>query len=184
MNEQVNIELHRQLAELSNPASGAAARLRTRPRRSLSSPHQKLQTPEIPGWHCHWFKEDNVPMAMEAYYEFVDKDEVHMNQLNVSLDGASRGTDLGSRVSLIADKTESGTPVRAYLMKIKEEYWLEDQKDLEHRNMEIMSAIFGDEAQVGIGGIAKPREALTYIDKERTALYNRATRKAIIRKRR
>lgn len=184
MNEQVMNELNRQLSELSNPATGAAER-RSRPaRRSLSTPRQKLETPSIPGWHCHWFKEDNVPVAMEAYYEFVDKGEVRLNQLNVSLGGESNGTDLGSRVSLIADKTESGTPVRAYLMKIKEEYWLEDQKDLEGRNMQIMSAIFGDEAQVGIGGSTKPREALTYIDKERTALYNRQTRKAIIRKRR
>lgn len=183
MTEQVAIELQRQLAELSNPALSITERRRP-PRRSLSSARQKLQTPSIPGWHCHWFKEENVPLAMDAYYEFVDKGEVSLNQLNVSLGGESNGTDLGSRVSLIADKTESGTPVRAYLMKIKDEYWLEDQKDIETRNMQIMSAIFGDEAQVGIGGVSQPREALTFIDKERTALYNRQTRKAIIHKRR
>lgn len=173
----------KQTTELSNPASSAAERKRP-PRRPMSSARQRLQTVEIPGWHQHWFKEENVPLALEAYYEFVDKDEVHMNQLNVSLDGASKGTDLGSRVSLIADKSESGSPVRAYLMKIREEYWQEDQKDLEARNMQIMSAIFGDEAKVGIGGNIESRDALTYIDRERTALYNRQTRKAVIRKRR
>lgn len=176
-------KIQEQALELSNPAT-AVAEPRRRPRRSMSTPHQRLQTPEIPGWHLHWFKEDNVPLAIEAYYEFVDKDEVNMNQLNVSLDSTSKGTDLGSRVSLIADKAESGSPVRAYLMKVKEEYWLEDQKAIEKKNMEVISAIFGDEAQVGIGGAQQPREATTYIDRERTALFNRQTRKAVIRKRR
>lgn len=180
MTEQASKE---QVKELSNPATPAVERKRP-PRRPMSTPHQRLQVPETPGWHYHWFKEDNVPLAIDAYYEFVDKGEVYMNQLNVSLDGASEGTDLGSRVSLIADKTESGSPVRAYLMKIKEEYWREDQRDLEGRNMRIMQSIFGEEAKVGIGGVREPLEPGTYIDRERTALYNRATRKAVIRKRR
>lgn len=183
MNEQVTPATAQQAIELSNPATGAAERRSRPPRRPMSTSRRRLETPEIPGHHLHWFKEDNVPLALDAYYEFVDKNEVSMNQLNVSLSEVSHGTDLGSRVSLIADKSESGSPVRAYLMKIKEEYWLEDQKEVEAVNMRVMSAVFGEEAQVGIGGVAKPREALTYIDKERTALYNRATRKAVVRKR-
>lgn len=171
-----------QAIALSNPAVAPAERKRP-PRRPMSTARQRLQTPEIPGWHCHWFKEENVPLAIDAYYEFVDKGEVSMNQLNVSLDGASQGTDLGSRVSLIADKTESGSPVRAYLMKIKEEYWLEDQRDLEARNSQIMQSIFGDEAKlVGQHGETKALDRGTYVDRERTALYNRPARKAVIRR--
>src|SRR6185369_6197340 len=107
-------ELLSALSQLSNPTETAAVRTSRPPRRSMSTARQRFQTPEIPGWHLHWFKEDNVPLAIDAYYEFVDRNEVSMNQLNVALEGKSTGTDLGSRVSLIADKTESGTPVRAY----------------------------------------------------------------------
>src|SRR6266404_67244 len=130
----VTPELKQQLSELSNPATAADAAVKRAPRRPMSTARQRFQTTEIPGWHLHWFKEDNVPQAIDAYYEFVDRSEVNMNQLNVALGGASSGTDLGSRVSLIADKTESGSPVRAYLMKLKEEYWLADRAEIDARN--------------------------------------------------
>lgn len=173
-------DLKAAIDQLSNPTEGAASRRNRPPRRPMSTARQRFQTPEIPGWHLHWFKEDNVPQAMEAYYEFVDRSEVNMNQLNVALGGTSTGTDLGSRVSLIADKTESGTPVRAYLMKLPEEYWLEDQKEIEQRNSGIMQAIFGDEAKVDTGDGLKPLGKESYRD---TAIFNRPTRKAVIRRR-
>lgn len=169
-----------QVNELSNPATSVETVMKRPPRRPMSTARQRFQTPEIPGWHCHWFKEDNVPLAIDAYYEFVDRVEVNMNQLNVSLGGASQGTDLGTRVSLIADKTESGSPVRAYLMKIREEYWLEDQKEIENRNSSIMQAVFGDEAKVDTGDGLKSIDATTYRDQ---ALFNRPARKAVIRRR-
>ncbi|MFK5151294.1 hypothetical protein ACI4CU_28505, partial [Klebsiella pneumoniae] len=81
--------------------------------------------PEIPGWHLHWFKEENVPLALDAYYEHVDKGEVKVNQQNVALDSNSDGgTDLGSRISIVTNTSDK--PIRAYLMKIKEEYFQED----------------------------------------------------------
>lgn len=166
--------------QLSNPTEGAAARTSRPPRRPMSTARQRFQTPEIPGYHSHWFKEDNVPLAIDAYYEFVDRSEVNMNQLNVAEGGKSTGTDLGSRVSLIADKTESGSPVRAYLMKIPVEYWNEDQKEIEQRNSGIMQAIFGDEAKVDTGDGLKPIGNESYRD---TALFNRPARKAVIRRR-
>jgi len=174
-------ELLSAMSQLSNPTETAAVRTSRPPRRSMSTARQRFSTPEIPGWHLHWFKEDNVPLAIDAYYEFVDRNEVNMNQLNVALDGKSTGTDLGSRVSLIADKTESGTPVRAYLMKIPEEYWLEDQKEIERRNSGIMQAIFGDEAKIDTGDGLKPMGKEAYRE---TAIFNRPARKAVIRRKR
>lgn len=168
------------MEQLSNPTESAKDIPKRPPRRPMSTARQRFQTPEIPGYHSHWFKEDNVPLALEAYYEFVDRNEVNMNQLNVALGGISSGTDLGSRVSLIADKTESGSPVRAYLMKIPLEYWNEDQKEIERRNSGIMQAIFGDEAAVDTGDGLKPIGRESYRD---TALFNRPARKAVIRRR-
>lgn len=173
--------LQQQLSELSNPAQAANTAIARPPRRPMSTARQRFQTPEIPGWHLHWFKEDNVPLALDAYYEFVDRNEVNMNQLNIALGGASTGTDMGSRVSLIADKTESGSPVRAYLMKVKEEYWIEDQKVIQTRNSDIMQAIFGDEAKADTGEGLKPLEKTAYRDQ---ALFNRPVRKAVIRRKR
>lgn len=172
-------DIQKQAEQLSNPATGTAERKRP-PRRPMSTARQRLQTPDIPGWHLHWFKEDNVPLALDAYYEFVDRDEVNMNQLNVALGNTSSGTDMGNRVSLIADKTESGSPARAYLMKIKEEYWLEDQKEIERVNSNIMQAIFGDEAKVDTGEGLQPIGRESY---RNTALFNRPARKAVIRRR-
>lgn len=181
MNDKAAVEIKAQLAELSNPATGAAERVSRPPRRPMSTARQRFQTPEIPGWHLHWFKEDNVPQALDAYYEFVDRNEVNMNQLNVALGGNSSGTDLGSRVSLIADKTESGSPVRAYLMKLKEEYWLADRAEIDARNSSIMQAVFGDEAKADTGEGLKALEKTSYRDQ---ALFNRPARKAVIRRKR
>lgn len=178
---ELDVTLLGQTQELSNPTIDSAARRTRPPRRPMSTARQRFQTPEIPGWHLHWFKEDNVPQAIEAYYEFVDRNEVNMNQLNVALGGTSQGTDLGSRVSLIADKTESGSPVRAYLMKLPEEYWLEDQREIDKRNSNIMQAVFGDEAKVDTGEGLKSLDATSYRSE---ALFNRPARKAVIRRKR
>lgn len=171
--------LQNAIEQLSNPTEGKASIRHRPPRRSMSTARQRFQTPEIPGYHCHWFKEDNVPLAIDAYYEFVDRDEVNMNQLNIAQGGISSGTDLGSRVSLIADKTESGSPVRAYLMKLPIEYWNEDRKEIDQMNSGIMQAIFGDEAKVDIGDGLKPIGNEAYRD---TALFNRPARKAVRRR--
>lgn len=166
------------MTEVKNPANAPEPR---RPRVPMSTAKQRLRAQDIPGYRLYWFKEENVPAALDAYYEFVKPEEVHLHQLNVSNPaGAPGGTDMGSRVSLVADKTELGSPVRAYLMKIKLEWFNEDQADLARRNMAIMEAIFGEEARVvGEGGESTPADPTTYVNRDRTkALFGRPTRKA------
>lgn len=161
-----------------NPANPVE---RKRPARiPMSVPRQRLQVPEMPGFHLHWFREDNVAHAKAAYYEHVNRGEIETNQLNPGNSVAADGnTDPGTLVSLVADKTESGTPVRAYLMKLPEELYQEDQRKIEELNARIMEAIFGDEAKVGDAGQVENLGSNVYIDK-RKALFQRPTRKAKI----
>lgn len=170
------------LNEHSNPANAKGA---TRPPRiPMSAVNRRLEVKPIPGYYLYWFKEENVPAALQAYYEPVMRHEVTLNTNSPGITGDAGGnTDMGSGVSLIAGTNEGGAPVRLVLMKLPEEYHQEDMSNLEKRNVEIMQAIFGDEAQVGMGGVRQERGELTYVDRERTkALFNRKIRKAVMRR--
>lgn len=182
-------ELNRQLAEVfmvSNPSvepTGEARRTRP-PRVPMSSVRRKLEVRPIPGYHMHWFKEENIPGAMDAYYEFVKRGEVSLNPTSFGSDVAADGnSDMGTNVSIVAGTTDHGVPIRLTLMKLRQEYFNEDQQDLETRNSRILQAIFGDEAMFGRDGQLKAKDPLTYVNKERTGLFNRPTRKAQIGKR-
>ena len=172
-----------------NPANDPKVELQRKrpPRVPMSTARRRLEVADMPGWHLHWFKEDNVPAALQAYYEPVKRGEVALNQLGVANGIADDGnTDLGTNVSIVAGKNEDGSPVRLILMKIPEQYFREDQDDLRKRNGAIMEAIFGEEgAQVGEGGQIKDASSLTYVDQKRTSLglFNRPVRKAKIRNR-
>lgn len=115
----------------------------------MSLPLQKLQVPAMPGYHLYWMRgtADRIAQAQRAGYEFVSEDEVSLNQSLVGGDAKVSGnTDLGSRVSVIAggrDFDGHGNPVRLYLMKIKEEWWLEDQKVLQDRNEQVAESLRG-----------------------------------------
>jgi len=172
-----------------NPANDPKVELQRQrpPRIPMSSQRRRLQVADMPGWHLHWFKEENIPDAMQAYYEFVHRGEVSLNQSGVANRSVEDGnTDLGTNVSIVAGKHEDGSPQRLVLMKIREEYFLEDQRDLMKRNAQILEAIFGDEAaEVGRSGEISARPDHTYVDQKRTSLslFNRPVRKAKIRAR-
>jgi hypothetical protein len=171
-----------EIHELSNPASAPEATRARPPRVPMSEVRQRLQVPELPGWRLYWFKDENVPAAQDAYYEFVKRGEISTNPTGIGSNAAESGnTDLGTNVSIIAGQNAAGQPVRLNLMKLKLEYYNEDQKVIERRNSQIMQAIFGDEAKMfDSEGNMKDRDPLTY---RKTALFNRPVRKAKIGKR-
>jgi len=45
----------------------------------------------------------------------------------------SGNSDMGSRVSVVVGKNEDGSPLRAYLMKIRNEWFVEDQAVAQER---------------------------------------------------
>lgn len=130
-----------------NPSIVADKQLPERTRIPMSLPIQKLAAPDIPGYHCHWMRGDKVRIsqALRAGYEFVNPDEVDLNDFGLANGPEDSGNqDLGSRVSLMAGRGEDGQGERLYLMKLKEEFWLADQKAAGSRQEQVASQLRGD----------------------------------------
>jgi hypothetical protein len=164
--------------EPNNPANASPeAKGARRARIPMSVPMLKLEVPEIPGYHSHWIRGDNIQRALAAWYEFVGYDEIPVNQLNPATDAEVSGnTDLGSQVSIAAGVDKNGHPQRLTLMKLKEEHWLADRKKIDERNASVMEAIFRGEKIIDEGADAtNPGDTShRYVDPERTrALFNR-----------
>jgi hypothetical protein len=136
---------------------------------------RRLEVPDIVGYRLYWFVDRNVPRAIQAGYEFVQADEVSLNQLNVGTDKSLSGNaDLGNQVRVVAGTAENGGVEHLTLMKIRQEWWDEDRKVLESRNADVLSGIFRNEAIMGSENVAGPDRDVRYV---KTALLQRPTRK-------
>lgn len=125
-------------------ASPAPIAVRTRIPMTL--PTLKLGVPDRPGYVRQWFldKAGEIDRALRGGYEFVRPEHVRPSNTGLGSDPASDGnTDLGTRVSLHGGRAENGGSERLYLMEIKREWWLEDQKVLADRNEQVALAIRG-----------------------------------------
>jgi hypothetical protein len=154
------------------PAQATTAPERARRKRvPMSVPVRCLEVPEIPGYHLHWIKESNIPRAIAAYYQFVDDNEVPVNHRNPGTDSSVSGsTDLGARISINAGLGANGQTERLFLMKLAEEYWLEDRAAIDNRNSQIMTQIFRGEKILDPEDhpVDAKTEATRYVDLERT----------------
>jgi hypothetical protein len=164
-----------QMVLANNPANEPERKARA-PRVSMSQQRLRLQVADIPGFRLYWFKDENVPAAQDAYYEFVKRGELAVNPLGIgSSVNADGNTDLGTNVSIVAGQNAAGNPVRLHLMKLPLEYYREDQKLIEQRNASILEAIFGDEAKTfDRSGNLREMDGLEF---RKTALFNRPKRK-------
>jgi hypothetical protein len=164
-----------------NPASAKVPV--PRKRIPMSVPLRKLEVPEIPGYYLYWFRDENVPRAMQAGYEFVEPSEVNLNPMSGN-PGASTemngNTDLGNRVSLINGTTEGGRPVQAVLMKLKQEWRDEDQEQIDQRNFAIIRTIFKGEPVARPGQMPAANGNMTYLKQAdmNTPVMQRPIRKA------
>lgn len=161
-----------------NPANRTAKASAERKRIPMNAPVRKLEVPEIPGYHLHWFAGNRARLsqAERGGYEYVRPEEVELNAVSLGGDSAvSANTDMGSRVSIISGSDERGQPEDLVLMKIKQEWYEEDQKLLETRNDAVASALTGGLA----GGEAADagETGRRYVDKSRTALPAMFTKK-------
>ena len=157
--------------EKTNPATPVGKPDAERKRIPMSVPVQKLEAPDIPGFHLHWFNgtPERLQRAIDGGYEFVDSKELKINSVSLgSVSTASGNTDMGSRVSVVSgtEVGRDGQPLRLILMKIKQEWWEEDQKLIENRNEQVASAIRGGRvgAESDIAGDSQHR----YVDPKRT----------------
>lgn len=165
--------------EKSNPSAAPGKPVEDRKRIPISLPQQKLEVPEIPGFHLHWFRgtPQRLAQAEQAGYVFVERDEVDLTNLSLGGDAAKDGnTDLGGRVSIYegGDSVDAGgQAVRLYLMKQPMEYFLEDRKILDSRNDSVAHALTTAYRTEGIGAGQAPGEtgadrAQRYVDPKRT----------------
>jgi hypothetical protein len=127
-----------------NPTVALEKPVESRRRIPMSVPQRQLEVDPIPGFNLHWFREDQIHRALQGGYEFVLPEEATLNQRGVATSGDISGnTDLGSRVSVIdpSGKSPTGGAARLYLMKIKSEWYEEDQKLLADRNAQVRDII-------------------------------------------
>ena len=139
----------------ANPANAPEKRKREATRIPMSVPQLKLEVPEIPGFHLHWFLGSNIHRAQRAGYTFVEDDEVDLVNMGLADDASRSGnTDLGSRVSAFAGGLVEGTPEpqRLYLMKLPQELRDEDVLALEAVNERIAAALRGGQNPSNVAG--------------------------------
>jgi hypothetical protein len=105
-----------------------------RNRGAFNGTRGKLQVGhQIPGYHLYFFNDEpgRIQAALDAGWEFVSPEEVGYASSNVT----NRNTDLGSgRVSVVGGKNDQGHPQQQVLLKIRQDWWEEDQAEIQRRN--------------------------------------------------
>lgn len=106
----------------------------TRTRRGVfNGTEQKLRvSKEIPGYHLHILNDTpgRIDTALDGGYEFVSPEEVG----GISDRVTALNTELSNnRVRYLVGTGEGGAPMYAYLMKIRQEWYDEDQEGLQHK---------------------------------------------------
>ena len=116
---------------------------------------------QIEGYHMYIFNDypGRIAQALDTGYEFVSPEEIGSVTTNV----VSRNTDIGDKVRFLVGNDEHGGPLYAYLMKIRQEWWDEDQAMLQNRNDKMDASIRRGEV-TGDGqstdGFYVPREGI------------------------
>lgn len=154
----------------------------------MTGARRKLEVRPIKGFRLYWHRQTDIEAALDAGYQFVDKAEVSINSRAIGSSSALGGnTALGSEVSIVGSK---GTGERLVLMKIKEEWYLEDKQALFQEHASRMRAIFEGDLIMMPGGEGRPDVVVgpdgqlrgtgtTYVKQQPyVALFNRGPRVA------
>lgn len=94
----------------------------------------------LPGYHLHIMNDDKTRIqdALDNGYVFVKPEEVEGLSDNV----VAKNGDLGdSRIRFLVGSRDKGEPMYGYLMKIRQEWYEEDQAELQAKNDKIDTAI-------------------------------------------
>ena len=107
---------------------------------------------KFPGFYTRWFNDQDgrLQRAEAAGYEYVQRNEI--GQVG-DKDVANGNTDVNSRVSRVVGRTRDNQPIRAYLMKQRDEFRKEDDAAKEERNAMVDVAIRAGQA----GGANVPK---------------------------
>ena len=135
--ERQNARLNQQKSDSPSVASDGTIRKR---RNTFNGTEAKLGVrTQIEGYHLHVFTDAGarIQEALDSGYEFVKPDEVG----GVSENVVSRNGDLGERIRFLVNPRAEGSEQYGYLMKIRQEWFEEDQAELQAKNNRIDAAI-------------------------------------------
>jgi hypothetical protein len=90
----------------------------------------KFLSIELPGYHVHILNDSpgRLAEALENGYEFINVNEVPNGEQLSALN-----TDMGEKIRYRVGKSDSGEALFAYHMKIKQEWYEEDQRELQSK---------------------------------------------------
>ena len=108
-----------------------------RKRVPLGTLRRRLSAPERPGYVRRWIndKPGRLMQAQEGGYEFVTDQTIDIGDPDVTNE---IGNSLDSRISRVVDR---GTGMRAFLMEIKEEWYVEDKAEQQRQIDELEEAL-------------------------------------------
>jgi hypothetical protein len=112
-----------------------------RERVQFSANRKRLQVDQkFEGYNTRWFndQDDRIQRALAAGYEFVERDSV--KQVG-DKDVANGNTDMNSHVSRVVGRTAENQPIRAFLMKIRKEWYEADKAKKEETNRLVDEAV-------------------------------------------
>ena len=92
------------------------------------------------GFQHRWFndQDDRIQRAIDAGYEFVKPEEIgRVGDKEVH----GGNSDLNSKVSKVVCRTAENQPIRAFLLKIRNEWFREDQLKKEETNKLVDQAV-------------------------------------------
>lgn len=95
---------------------------------------------EIEGFITRWFndQDDRLQRAEDAGYQYVHRKEI--GQVG-DKDISNGNSDVNSRVSRVVGRMPTGQPIRAYLLKIRKDWYQADQAKKEEINNRVDEAL-------------------------------------------
>lgn len=146
-----------EIGERNNPASSPATifGVTRESRVSMNVPQRKLETPDLPGYHLHWFLRNNVPRAVRAGYEYVSIKELPTMDRSIGGRGSNTNTEElggGDQITHLDGRDEHGNLVDLVLMKIRLEWYFDDQRKIAERNLSVLQQVFGSKLALRLPG--------------------------------
>jgi len=123
----------------------------------------RLEVPERPGYHRHWFRDDpaRIERAKQAGYVCVDPEDVSLNNFDYAGSGPGTGNSLGNIVSVVSGDgvKANGQPSHLILMECPIQYYEASMAVVESRNEIVAAALRGGKIGVNEPHASYNREA-------------------------